>query len=94
MPGQPDHTVTVHLGYGRTHAGRVGNGVGFNVYTLRSSAALWQASGIKVNVADRLLIDLNATVALDSGVTLKFTNGGGPTQFAANERWELSAHRS
>ena len=25
MPGQPDGVITIHLGYGRTHAGRVGN---------------------------------------------------------------------
>ena len=31
-PGQADDTVTVHLGYGRTRAGRVGNGAGFNAY--------------------------------------------------------------
>ena len=28
MPGHADDSVTVHLGYGRTRAGRVGNGVG------------------------------------------------------------------
>ncbi|MCC7265051.1 MAG: TAT-variant-translocated molybdopterin oxidoreductase [Candidatus Latescibacteria bacterium] len=49
LPGQAEETLTLHLGYGRTQAGRVGNGVGFNVYPLRTSAALWQASGIKVN---------------------------------------------
>ena len=32
VPGQADDTVTVHLGYGRTRAGRVGNGIGFNAY--------------------------------------------------------------
>jgi len=25
MPGQPDDVITIHLGYGRTRAGRVGN---------------------------------------------------------------------
>ena len=29
------------LGYGRTQAGRVGNGVGFNAYQLRTSDAPW-----------------------------------------------------
>ena len=32
VPGQADDTVAVHLGYGRTRAGRVGNGVGFDAY--------------------------------------------------------------
>ena len=37
----PDDCVTVHLGYGRTRAGHVGNGAGFNAYALRTSDALW-----------------------------------------------------
>ena len=38
-PGQPSDTLTLHLGYGRTRAGRVGNGTGFNVNPLRTTAA-------------------------------------------------------
>lgn len=41
LPAQPDSAVTVYLGYGRTHAGRVGSGMGFNAYALRTSDALW-----------------------------------------------------
>ncbi|HET8644114.1 MAG TPA: 4Fe-4S dicluster domain-containing protein, partial [Vicinamibacteria bacterium] len=48
MPGQPDGSVTVHLGYGRTRAGRVGTGVGFNAYALRTSDAPWFGSGLEV----------------------------------------------
>ena len=36
-PGHPDNCITVSLGYGRTKAGRVGDGVGFNAYELRFS---------------------------------------------------------
>ncbi|HLH40742.1 MAG TPA: TAT-variant-translocated molybdopterin oxidoreductase [Bryobacteraceae bacterium] len=43
MPGQADESITVHLGFGRTRAGRVGNGVGFNAYPLRASNAMWTA---------------------------------------------------
>ena len=32
MPGQAERSVTVPLGYGRRRAGRVGNGVGVDVY--------------------------------------------------------------
>ena len=39
LPGNADHSVTLALGYGRTAAGRVGNGVGVNAYLLRTSAA-------------------------------------------------------
>jgi MoCo/4Fe-4S cofactor protein with predicted Tat translocation signal len=39
LPGVADGLVAVTLGYGRSHAGRVGSGVGFDTYTLRRSAA-------------------------------------------------------
>jgi molybdopterin-containing oxidoreductase family iron-sulfur binding subunit len=39
QPGQPNGTVTVHLGYGRTRAGRIGNGVGFNAYSIWTGAS-------------------------------------------------------
>jgi molybdopterin-containing oxidoreductase family iron-sulfur binding subunit len=48
MPGHADHTVTVALGYGRWRAGHVGTGVGFNAYALRTSDALWSASGLEI----------------------------------------------
>ncbi|MDT4895042.1 MAG: hypothetical protein QOH25_119 [Acidobacteriota bacterium] len=47
-PGQPDNVVTVHLGYGRTRAGHVGNGRGFNAYALRTSDSPWFGGGVKV----------------------------------------------
>lgn len=37
MPGHADDAVTVNLGYGRTRAGRLGTGIGFNAYALRTS---------------------------------------------------------
>lgn len=45
LPGQSDDCVTLPLGYGRTHAGRVGNGVGFNAYALRRESAPWFDDG-------------------------------------------------
>ena len=36
QPGLHDSVVTVALGYGRTHAGEVGNGIGQNAYPLIS----------------------------------------------------------
>jgi Fe-S-cluster-containing dehydrogenase component len=38
--------ATLHLGYGRTAAGRAGTGLGFNPYGLRTSKALWQDMGM------------------------------------------------
>ncbi len=37
MPGQPRGVVAVSLGYGRTAAGHIGNGVGFNTYAMRTT---------------------------------------------------------
>jgi molybdopterin-containing oxidoreductase family iron-sulfur binding subunit len=48
MPGQADETVTVHLGYGRERAGRVGDKIGFNAYAIRTSDAPWFGSGLQV----------------------------------------------
>jgi len=46
--GHPDHSVTVHLGYGRSAAGRAGTGAGFDAYPLRTTNALWIATGGKL----------------------------------------------
>jgi molybdopterin-containing oxidoreductase family iron-sulfur binding subunit len=40
-PGHAADAITIHLGYGRTRAGRVGNATGFNGYVLRGSSAPW-----------------------------------------------------
>jgi MoCo/4Fe-4S cofactor protein with predicted Tat translocation signal len=46
--GHPDNSISVFLGYGRKRAGRVGTGYGFDAYRLRTSAAPWIASGVKI----------------------------------------------
>jgi MoCo/4Fe-4S cofactor protein with predicted Tat translocation signal len=48
LPGHPDDSVTVHLGFGRTRAGRVGDGVGFDAYRLRTSDARWFGRGLEI----------------------------------------------
>ena len=48
MPGQAEDTVTVHLGYGRWRAGRLGSGAGFNAYALRTAEALWCGHGLEL----------------------------------------------
>ncbi len=47
-PGHANDSVTVHLGYGRTRAGHIGTGIGFNAYTLRQSDTLWFGTGAKI----------------------------------------------
>jgi len=44
-PGHPENSVTVHLGYGREFAGRVGSGAGFNAYLIRTAASPFHAVG-------------------------------------------------
>jgi molybdopterin-containing oxidoreductase family iron-sulfur binding subunit len=41
LPNHADHCLTLPLGYGRTRAGPVGDGVGFDAYRLRRSGAFW-----------------------------------------------------
>jgi molybdopterin-containing oxidoreductase family iron-sulfur binding subunit len=41
MPGHPNNSISLHLGYGRSLVGVVGEGVGFNAYALRTSDAPW-----------------------------------------------------
>jgi MoCo/4Fe-4S cofactor protein with predicted Tat translocation signal len=48
LPGNADGSVTLALGYGRSAAGRVGNGVGVNAYALRTSAATGVAVGAEL----------------------------------------------
>ena len=52
LPGHPDETVTVDLGYGRTKAGRAGNGAGFNAYLLRNCEGLWKTNGVELKKVD------------------------------------------
>ena len=46
--GHPDNSATIFLGYGRKRAGRVGTAQGFDAYALRTSAAPWIATGLKI----------------------------------------------
>ncbi len=47
LPGHPDDAVTIHLGYGRTHVGKIGTGTGFNGYLLCTSAAPYFVGNVK-----------------------------------------------
>jgi molybdopterin-containing oxidoreductase family iron-sulfur binding subunit len=49
VPGQADHSVALSLGWGRTKAGRIGNGKGFNFYPLRTTDAQGFAQGVSIS---------------------------------------------
>ncbi len=53
LPGQARHSLAVALGYGRTAAGQVGNGVGVDVYPLRTLAAPHILRGVSVRGTGR-----------------------------------------
>ncbi|MGH9460782.1 MAG: 4Fe-4S dicluster domain-containing protein [Vicinamibacteria bacterium] len=44
LPGQAEDVVCLHLGYGRTRAGRGGNGAGFDANRLRTTSSFWRGS--------------------------------------------------
>jgi molybdopterin-containing oxidoreductase family iron-sulfur binding subunit len=53
QPGHADNSVTLHLGYGRTRAGRVGTGAGLNAYLLRHSDRPWFNDGLELHKTGR-----------------------------------------
>jgi molybdopterin-containing oxidoreductase family iron-sulfur binding subunit len=48
VPGHAEDCITVHLGYGRTRAGKVGNGTGFNAYGIRTASAPSYGTGVEI----------------------------------------------
>jgi Fe-S-cluster-containing dehydrogenase component len=53
QPGMADYSLGLALGYGRSQAGRVGSGAGFNAYALRTSSAEYIAVGATVRPLGR-----------------------------------------
>jgi MoCo/4Fe-4S cofactor protein with predicted Tat translocation signal len=53
LPGQPNDSVTLHLGYGRLRTGRVGRRAGFNTYAIRTAGAPWFGFGLQLNKTGR-----------------------------------------
>ncbi len=55
-PGQPDDVITIYMGYGRTRAGRVGTGIGYNAFDIQSSGAMWNGVGEIVKTGEQKTI--------------------------------------
>jgi molybdopterin-containing oxidoreductase family iron-sulfur binding subunit len=53
LPGMADGVVALTVGYGRSHAGRIGSGVGFDTFTIRRSTAPGFDRGVKLTKAGR-----------------------------------------
>jgi MoCo/4Fe-4S cofactor protein with predicted Tat translocation signal len=52
-PGHADNSFTFPLGYGRDRVGRIGEGCGFNAYKLRTTAALYFATGVTIKLVQK-----------------------------------------
>ncbi len=53
VPGHADGAVTLHLGYGRSRAGRVGSAIGVNANLLRTHRWPWSSSGLEIEKTGR-----------------------------------------
>ncbi|MBK9139154.1 MAG: TAT-variant-translocated molybdopterin oxidoreductase [Verrucomicrobia bacterium] len=53
QPGMADGVVGVTLGYGRPRAGRIGRGVGYDAYPIRTSTGMGFASGARLEITNR-----------------------------------------
>ncbi|HEY7313456.1 MAG TPA: TAT-variant-translocated molybdopterin oxidoreductase [Gemmataceae bacterium] len=86
QPGHADDSVTVHLGHGRTHAGHVANGVGFNAYALRTKDALWFDGGLEVR---KLPGEEHALACTQMHHNME---GRDPIRFATLDRFKENPH--
>ena len=78
VPGMADGVVALTLGYGRSQAGRIGSGVGFDTFKVRSSKAPGFDSGVTLTKVARTL------PALRNPGTRQ--HGGAPRS-CASRRW-------
>ena len=86
IPGHPDDAVSLSLGYGRSHAGRVGSGPGFNAYVLRTSAAPLFAGGAKLTkTGDTYPLAVTKSHYTDNRSPSVFGDGSGTHSLEANE---------
>ena len=55
-PGQPDDVVTIYMGYGRSRAGNVGTGLGYNAFQVQRSDAMTAGFGDIVKSGEKASI--------------------------------------
>jgi molybdopterin-containing oxidoreductase family iron-sulfur binding subunit len=84
-PGHPDNSVTVHLGYGRSFAGRVGSGAGFNAYLIRTSDAPFYAVGSIKKIEGKWGVAVTKSHFQDHRPKLFGGQGNGNNSLEANE---------
>ena len=84
-PGHPDNSVTVHLGYGRSIAGRVGSGAGFNAYLIRTSDAPFYTVGSMKKVEGKWGVAVTKSHFQDHRPKLFGGEGNGNNSLEADE---------
>ncbi len=84
-PGHPDNSVTVHLGYGRSNAGRVGSGAGFNAYLIRTSDAPFYTVGSMKKVEGKWGVAVTKSHFQDHRPKLFGGEGNGNNSLEADE---------
>jgi molybdopterin-containing oxidoreductase family iron-sulfur binding subunit len=84
-PGHPDNSVTVHLGYGRSFAGRVGSGAGFNAYLIRTSDAPFYTVGSMKKVEGKWGVAVTKSHFQDHRPKLFGGQGNGNNSLEADE---------
>jgi molybdopterin-containing oxidoreductase family iron-sulfur binding subunit len=84
-PGHPDNSVTVHLGYGRSFAGRVGSGAGFNAYLIRTSDAPFYAVGSMRKIPGKWGVAITKSHYQDHRPKLFGGQGNGNNSIEADE---------
>ena len=84
MPGHPDGCVTVTLGYGRSRAGSVGTGRGFNTYALRTADAQCSGGGLpSASIRNRVIRSRPASDISEWRDAIRSTSAN---QWAASKR--------
>jgi molybdopterin-containing oxidoreductase family iron-sulfur binding subunit len=95
MPGLADNTLLVHLGYGRTKAGRLGSGAGFNAYLIRPSAGQNFISGAAAKKVDGIwAFAVTKSHYLDQRSKLFGGDGSGTHSLEGNEAEDRGIIRS
>jgi molybdopterin-containing oxidoreductase family iron-sulfur binding subunit len=84
-PGHPDYSVTVHLGYGRSFAGRVGSGAGFNAYLIRTAASPFYAVGSMKKIEGKWGVAVTKSHFQDHRPKLFGGQGNGNNSLEADE---------
>ena len=91
VSGHPSATVTLHYGNGRRQAGRVGDGVGIDVFPLRTSNARWSAYGTTLTPTGRH-VDLASTQHHFLMENRHLVRSGSLTEYQANPQRPAFVH--